>query len=260
MEQNLFEPETGYATEEDASLKQKWSPTSAPTNVPEKDGSFFECNICLDSAQDPMVTLCGHLYCWPCIYKWLHVQTSSLDADEQQQNCPVCKANISVASLVPLYGRGGTSSESDSKKPNLGEVVPSRPHPSALNTSVTSSSTSTRHQTQQLHSDFFQSQAPAFHNPQYFPHHYGSHAALASSSLGGMATISFFNPLMGMLGGMTLERIFGGSTTSLFTYPSQSLLVSNNPRIRRQEMELDKSLNRVSLFLFCCLVLCLLLF
>ncbi|KAL9444121.1 hypothetical protein AB3S75_017326 [Citrus x aurantiifolia] len=180
MEQNLFEPETGYATEEDASLKQKWSPTSAPTNVPEKD-------------------------------------------DEQQQNCPVCKANISVASLVPLYGRGGTSSESDSKKPNLGE-------------------------------------APAFHNPQYFPHHYGSHAALASSSLGGMATISFFNPLMGMLGGMTLERIFGGSTSSLFTYPSQSLLVSNNPRIRRQEMELDKSLNRVSLFLFCCLVLCLLLF
>ncbi|KAL9441245.1 hypothetical protein AB3S75_019843 [Citrus x aurantiifolia] len=217
MEQNLFEPETEYATEEDASLKQKWSPISAPTNVPEKD-------------------------------------------DEQQQNCPVCKANISVASLVPLYGRGGTSSESDSKKPNLGEVVPSRPHPSALNTSVTSSSASTRHQTQQLHSEFFQSQAPAFHNPQYFPHHYGSHAALASSSLGGMATISFFNPLMGMLGGMTLGRIFGGSTTSLFTYPSQSLLVSNNPRIRRQEMELDKSLNRVSLFLFCCLVLCLLLF
>ncbi|KAL9441246.1 hypothetical protein AB3S75_019843 [Citrus x aurantiifolia] len=260
MEQNLFEPETEYATEEDASLKQKWSPISAPTNVPEKDGSFFECNICLDSAQDPVVTLCGHLYCWPCIYKWLHVQNSSLDADEQQQNCPVCKANISVASLVPLYGRGGTSSESDSKKPNLGEVVPSRPHPSALNTSVTSSSASTRHQTQQLHSEFFQSQAPAFHNPQYFPHHYGSHAALASSSLGGMATISFFNPLMGMLGGMTLGRIFGGSTTSLFTYPSQSLLVSNNPRIRRQEMELDKSLNRVSLFLFCCLVLCLLLF
>lgn len=30
---------------------------------------YFECNICLEVAQEPVVTQCGHLYCWPCIYK-----------------------------------------------------------------------------------------------------------------------------------------------------------------------------------------------
>jgi hypothetical protein len=29
----------------------------------------FECNVCLELAKDPVVTLCGHLYCWPCLYR-----------------------------------------------------------------------------------------------------------------------------------------------------------------------------------------------
>ncbi|KAM7491833.1 hypothetical protein LguiA_034754 [Lonicera macranthoides] len=48
------------------------------------------------------MTLCGHSYCWPCIYKRLQVQSSSPESDNQP-NCPVCKANISKSSLVPLY-------------------------------------------------------------------------------------------------------------------------------------------------------------
>ena len=54
-------------------------PTCAPCEVPatkeagrgdEREGAF-ECNICLDVATDPVVTQCGHLYCWPCIYKYV---------------------------------------------------------------------------------------------------------------------------------------------------------------------------------------------
>ncbi|KAJ0046200.1 hypothetical protein Pint_04525 [Pistacia integerrima] len=259
-EQNLFELEAHYETDRDHLLKQKLSSISTSTGVSENKSSCFDCNICIDSAHDPVVTLCGHLYCWACIYEWLHVQTSSQDADKQQQNCPVCKANISLTSLVPLYCHGTSSSESESKKHNLGVGVPSRPPP-MLNTSITSTTTSTTHRTPQLHPDLFQSRTQSLHNPQYFPHHYGGYAAIATSSLSGMATISFVNPLMGMFGGMVLERIFGSSVTSLSAYPSSHpLMTSGNRRIRRQEVEIDKSLNRVSIFLFCCLILCLLLF
>lgn len=59
----------------------------------------FDCNICHDFAADPVVTLCGHLYCWPCIFRWLHLDTS-------HRHCPVCKSSISESNLVPLYGRG----------------------------------------------------------------------------------------------------------------------------------------------------------
>lgn len=31
--------------------------------------SMFECNICLDVVNEPVITLCGHLFCWPCIYE-----------------------------------------------------------------------------------------------------------------------------------------------------------------------------------------------
>ncbi|CAM8889533.1 hypothetical protein QQ045_031853 [Rhodiola kirilowii] len=66
------------------------------------DAGDFECNICFDLAQDPIVTLCGHLFCWPCLYKWLTFHSSS-------KGCPVCKAIVEEDKLVPLYGRGKNS-------------------------------------------------------------------------------------------------------------------------------------------------------
>ncbi|KAJ8774917.1 hypothetical protein K2173_019921 [Erythroxylum novogranatense] len=55
------------------------------TNVDE--AGDFDCNICLELAQNPIVTLCGHLYCWPCLYRWLNHHS-------QSHECPVCKVSF----------------------------------------------------------------------------------------------------------------------------------------------------------------------
>uniref|UniRef100_A0A668UI08 E3 ubiquitin-protein ligase RNF185 n=1 Tax=Oreochromis aureus TaxID=47969 RepID=A0A668UI08_OREAU len=64
----------------------------------------FECNICLDTARDAVISLCGHLFCWPCLHQWLETRPS-------RQQCPVCKAGISREKVIPLYGRGSSSQE-----------------------------------------------------------------------------------------------------------------------------------------------------
>ena len=47
----------------------------------------FECNICLDTASDAVISMCGHLFCWPCLHQWLETRP-------QRQICPVCKVCI----------------------------------------------------------------------------------------------------------------------------------------------------------------------
>lgn len=34
----------------------------------ESKSNLYECNICLETASEPVITTCGHLFCWPCIY------------------------------------------------------------------------------------------------------------------------------------------------------------------------------------------------
>ncbi|XAR64104.1 Ubiquitin--protein ligase [Bertholletia excelsa] len=94
-------------------------PSCSSSNANNNDAGNFECNICLDLAQDPIVTLCGHLFCWPCLYKWLHIHSHS-------RECPVCKALVEEERLVPLYGRGKNSADPRSKSiPGIN--IPNRP-------------------------------------------------------------------------------------------------------------------------------------
>ncbi|KAE8670130.1 E3 ubiquitin-protein ligase RMA1H1 [Hibiscus syriacus] len=97
------------------SLK-KWENSLSSDDNP---SAGFECNICLDSVRDPVVTLCGHLYCWPCIYKWLRFQTIYAEhLNRKHQQCPVCKAEVSHATLIPLYERGLIAKASTKNTPN----------------------------------------------------------------------------------------------------------------------------------------------
>uniref|UniRef100_A0A3Q3QLX9 RING-type E3 ubiquitin transferase n=1 Tax=Monopterus albus TaxID=43700 RepID=A0A3Q3QLX9_MONAL len=66
-----------------------------------RDRATFECNICLDTARDAVISMCGHLF-------WYETRRGG---GGESQQCPVCKAGISREKVIPLYGRGSSSQE-----------------------------------------------------------------------------------------------------------------------------------------------------
>lgn len=210
----------------------------------------FDCYICLDRVQDPVVTLCGHLYCWPCIYKWLNSNSASSENVEQNKpQCPVCKSEVSQSSLVPLYGRGQTTIASKNKAyQQVGSVIPRRPLGPILY-----NATSTAFQ------PTFQSNQH-FHDPYHRHHH---HHQMFNSIPSSYSTSPMFSTsgsldnTFGIFGEMMYATVFGNQVSNMYSYNHPG---SSNPRIRRHLMRVDKSLSRICFFLFCCMVLCLLLF
>ena len=76
--------------------------------------------LAVQLASEPVVTLCGHLYCWPCLYRWLQVQNHA-------RTCPVCKAGVDRDKVIPIYGRGGNEDPRSKTKDAAEAEVPSRP-------------------------------------------------------------------------------------------------------------------------------------
>lgn len=105
----------------DEKLKPDGKTRKEDKGYSDPQSAYFSCNICLELAQDPVVTQCGHLYCWPCIYKWLQVFPEAW-----LQVCPVCKAGLSEELVIPLYGRG-TCELDPRQKTTVGSGVPMRP-------------------------------------------------------------------------------------------------------------------------------------
>ncbi|XP_074587894.1 uncharacterized protein LOC141843762 [Curcuma longa] len=88
-----------------------------------RNAANFECNICFDMAVEPIVTSCGHLFCWPCIYQWLHVHS-------EHKECPVCKGEVNESNITPIYGRGSSQPDVEKKSVEDGESavkIPPRP-------------------------------------------------------------------------------------------------------------------------------------
>ncbi|KAJ6402076.1 hypothetical protein OIU84_014199 [Salix udensis] len=183
---------------------QGWKSVSSAAADSESFSGCFDCNICFDYAHEPVVTLCGHLYCWPCIYKWLHVQSTSLASDEHPQ-CPVCKADISHTTMVPLYGRGQGSDEAEGKTPYRA---------SGFHIVILTRATTT------------------IRNP------YGSFEEAPPSPLLNLGDPMMQEPVVGVLREMIYARVFGAFPN---TYHSMG---STNPRMRRHEMLADKSFLR----------------
>ncbi|KAJ6984303.1 hypothetical protein NC653_022539 [Populus alba x Populus x berolinensis] len=84
------------------------------------DRSVFDCNICLDMAQDPVLTCCGHLFCWPCFYQLSYVYSNV-------KECPVCMEEVTDTSLIPIYGNGNSNDNNKHRLKESGLKVPPRP-------------------------------------------------------------------------------------------------------------------------------------
>ena len=82
---------------------------------PSESGNNFECTICLDTAKEPVLTKCGHMFCWPCIYNWL-------DSKGGKAKCPNCKNEITKDDLIPVY-----SNAENKDNTNRFKNIPKRP-------------------------------------------------------------------------------------------------------------------------------------
>ncbi|CAM9788465.1 unnamed protein product, partial [Ectocarpus fasciculatus] len=70
--------------------------SSRPGGGPGGEDSEWECSICFESLKDPVCTSCGHLFCWPCLYRWMNTGKTT---------CPVCKAGVTRENVIPIYTR-----------------------------------------------------------------------------------------------------------------------------------------------------------
>ena len=57
-----------------------------------KQGMEFECPMCLENAEDPVITKCGHVLCRPCAHRQIQIN----------RNCPICKTDLIYADLNSL--------------------------------------------------------------------------------------------------------------------------------------------------------------
>ncbi|GMG29141.1 unnamed protein product [Ambrosiozyma monospora] len=65
---------------------------SDPNVLPYIPEHSRNCMLCLCEMTDPTCASCGHVFCWGCILDWC----------KERQECPLCRASVKQASLLPL--------------------------------------------------------------------------------------------------------------------------------------------------------------
>mmetsp|Transcript_15792 Transcript_15792/g.36563 ORF Transcript_15792/g.36563 Transcript_15792/m.36563 type:complete len:363 (-) Transcript_15792:316-1404(-) len=87
----------------------------------------FSCNICFDEVVEPVVTTCGHLYCWPCLFQWLEPGMNQEERESlglspfryggrnpSRRVCPMSKSPCPLSAVIPVYVRSLESPSSRS--------------------------------------------------------------------------------------------------------------------------------------------------
>eukprot|EP00250_Pteridium_aquilinum_P026397 c32951_g1_i1 orf=285-914(+) len=83
-----------------ASAKRKAPRLSPPPPPPEPSKNFqLTCAICMDTMKEETSTVCGHIFCRPCI----------LGAIKTQKKCPSCRRKLTNSSIHRIYLSNGSS-------------------------------------------------------------------------------------------------------------------------------------------------------
>lgn len=72
----------------------------------DRSGREYMCDICYLHLEDPVLTQCGHLFCWKCIYIW----SQSIGGCK---SCPTCRNEMGIDEVIPILAacsREGSSS------------------------------------------------------------------------------------------------------------------------------------------------------
>lgn len=82
---------------------------------------LLSCVICLKStSEDPVVTQCGHIFCWVCLKMWV--------SNSDKMFCPICKNGINMDRVISLYANS-TNKHTDKPKSERLEPVENRSRP-----------------------------------------------------------------------------------------------------------------------------------
>jgi len=123
------------------------------------DDNVFDCNVCLSMPVNPIVTTCGHVFCWGCIYKWME----SFREKTSPPSCPVCKNVLDRDKCIPIYGKGSSEDPRNSVPADPSEEaenIPPRPGPGP------------------------REEAPQRHHNPFFPMHMGGFGINFSAGFG----------------------------------------------------------------------------
>jgi hypothetical protein len=59
-------------------------------------GRGYMCSICYEAPVNPVLTQCGHLFCWECIYTWSQSIVGGCRV------CPACRDRMDLNEVIPM--------------------------------------------------------------------------------------------------------------------------------------------------------------
>ncbi|KQS39151.1 LOW QUALITY PROTEIN: uncharacterized protein Dere_GG26436 [Drosophila erecta] len=60
--------------------------------------TYYVCMVCMQTAESPRVSFCGHHFCAKCIRNWIETQ-------EYRAKCPYCQSLIGENTLITIAMR-----------------------------------------------------------------------------------------------------------------------------------------------------------